>query len=237
MYLLFSLTISAPNKSSWGASILSAIGKIHTLQLYACYSDVKLQNAMLAILFKVRPSQPEKTPKIAFLNFVNKKLRFGSGIIGWVFVCVFCKQNAKMTKFVRKIVIFEFCKQNTLTVTLCMMPEPYVIFLQTESKNVILANFFVNILLGAPELWCPSTRSLVPFQADQGKGHQSSGAQAPEVWCPSKLTNRFFVLISFEWASEYSIADQGTLSRPKHYDIAVLPATSISDAFIHSNIE
>ena len=128
--------------------------------------------------------------------FVSKKLRFGSGIIGWVFVCVFCKQNAKMTKFVRKIVIFEFCKQNTLTVTLCRMPEPYLSFLQTEFKNVILAIFFVNILLGAPELWCPGTRSLVPFQADQGKGHQSSGARAPEVWCPSKLTNRFFVLIS-----------------------------------------
>ena len=98
--------------------------------------------------------------------------------------------------FVRKIVIFEFCKQNTLTVTLCRMPEPYLSFLQTEFKNVILAIFFVNILLGAPELWCPGTRSLVPFQADQGKGHQSSGARAPEVWCPSKLTNRFFVLIS-----------------------------------------
>ena len=109
--------------------------------------------------------------------FVSKKLRFGTGIIGWVFVCVFCKQNAKMTKFVRKIVIFEFCKQNTLTVTLCMMPEPYLSFLQTEFKNVILAIFFVNILLGAPELWCPGTRSLVPFQADQGKGHQSSGAR------------------------------------------------------------
>ena len=27
-------------------------------------------------------------------------------------------------------------------------------------------------------------------------GHQISGARAPEVWCPSKLTNRFFVLIS-----------------------------------------
>ena len=36
---------------------------------------------------------------------------------------------------------------------------------------------------------------------------------------------------------KYSIADQGTLSRPKHYDIAVLPVTSISDAYIHSNIE
>ena len=92
-------------------------------------------------------------------------------------MCVFCKQNAKMTKFVRKIVIFEFCKQNTLTVTLCRMPEPYLSFLQTEFKNVILAIFFVNILLGAPELWCPGTRSLVPFQADQGKGHQSSGAR------------------------------------------------------------
>ena len=133
---------------------------------YLSFSLTKFQNAILAILFKVRPSQPEKNAKIAFLNFVSKKLRFGSGIIGWVFVCVFCKQNAKMTKFVRKIVIFEFCKQNTLTVTLCRMPEPYLSFLQTEFKNVILAIFFVNILLGAPELWCPGTRSLVPFQAD-----------------------------------------------------------------------
>ena len=105
-------------------------------------------------------------PKSLIFNYVCKKLRFGSGIIGWVFVCVFCKQNAKMTKFVRKIVIFEFCKQNTLTVTLCMMPEPYLSFLQTEFKNVILAIIFINILLGAPELWCPGTRSLVPFQAD-----------------------------------------------------------------------
>ena len=106
--------------------------------------------------------------------FVSKKLRFGTGIIGWVFVCVFCKQNAKMTKFVRKIVIFEFCKQNTLTVTLCRMPEPYLSFLQTEFKNVILAIFSWTYC------W----------------GHQSYGARAPEVWCPSKLTNRFFVLIS-----------------------------------------
>ena len=75
-----------------------------------------------------------------------------------------------MTKFVRKIVIFDFYKQNTLTVTLSMMPEPYLSFLQTEFKNVILAIFFIYILLGAPELWCPGTRSLVPFQADQGKG-------------------------------------------------------------------
>ena len=117
---------------------------------YLSFLLTKFQSAILAILFKVRPSQPEKTPKIAFLNFVNKKLRFGSGIIGWVFVCVFCKQNAKMTKFVRKIVIFEFCKQNTLTVTLCMMPEPYLSFLQTEFKNVILA-----IFAWAPEVWCP----------------------------------------------------------------------------------
>ena len=101
--------------------------------------------------------------------------------------------------------------------------------------------------MGAPDFWCPGTRSLVPFQADQQVfcfnlenglqnyefllfakclyvfytklgfittlpaynehalirkpsqkmwGHQSSGARAPEVWCPSKLTNRFFVLIS-----------------------------------------
>ena len=126
----------------------------------------KFQNAILAILFKVMPSQPEKNAKIAFLNFVNKKLRFGSDIIGWVFVCVFCKQNAKMTKFVRKIVIFEFCKQNTLTVTLCMMPEPYLSFLQTEFKNVIWQFFSLTYC------W----------------GHQSYGAWAPEVWCPSKLT-------------------------------------------------
>ena len=33
------------------------------------------------------------------------------------------------------------------------------------------------------------TRVLVP-------GHQKSGARAPEVWCPSRLTDRFFVLIS-----------------------------------------
>ena len=111
-------------------------------------------------------------------------------------MCIFCIQNAKMTNFVRKIVIFEFCKQNTLTVTLCMMPEPYLSFLQTEFKNVILAKKIVNKLLGAPDLWCPGTRSLVPFQADQGKGHQSFGAWAPEVWSPSMLTNRFFVLIS-----------------------------------------
>ena len=68
--------------------------------------------------------------------------------------------------------------------------------LYDRTKHKYFWKAIFNISLGAPKLWCPGTRSLVPFQVDQGKGHQSSGARAPDVWCPSKLTYRFFVLIS-----------------------------------------
>ena len=127
--------------------------------------------------------------------------------------------------FTQNLVILEHCQQTMSTD-----------WSENPPRNV-----------GAPEFWCPGTKSLVPFQADQQvfcfnlknglqkyeyilfvkclyvfytkpgyietlpaqnehallrkpskkrQGHQSSGARAPEVWCPSKLTNRFFVLIS-----------------------------------------